>query len=521
MIAVLAAFMAGCYLLDLNEQPEVVNPLPGYPVSAVPDQPAKTIEPVSFYLADGYDPAETDTGKTAFALAETSFSRGGNALPNFMAVSEEQENGAIVRFFDTGNSLAASVYFADNSMFPNGFLLNLGEDGIAHGTFSDYNKSEETFSLTLRYEGEPRVFEKLVLNKNVFRVYQDDTDLPDGQNSRIRNCIATMSVWAAMAIRFNAELDAENAPEESASTSDVSESSGISKFSDGSTLFDGIEEDMRKVVESVCLIGKPVETFLAAIYGKTEAIAKAGTAINAKTGAPRKIAVSVTEPVITTVVPSDDEEPDGEDEVAEEKRKAPRFTIYYYPDYPDSQDKPEEKQYIPVLKEDESPGIGQEFYIKPHDQPDAVTAVTSNIRFYFEAAASEEIEVKTNRDFSPLNFLYHPVNVKKDGEVYYFEVKKANGFVGDYKKTTLTIKPYNGADPEHPADFSYYYVNGREFSGEEGFAINFFDAPSHPEQDEVLTPQKFETDSSAVSNFVPFNPARYIVPDEEYFALAE
>jgi hypothetical protein len=508
VIAVLTAFTAGgCYLLDLYEQPESekVNPLPGYPVTDVPDQPAKTIEPVSFYLADSYDPAETDTGKTAFALAETSFPWDENPLPHFMAVSEEQETGTVVRFFDTGSGLAASVYFVGDRLFPDGFLLNRGEDGIARGTFSDYNKSAETFSLTLHYEEASRAFEKFVLNKNVFSVYQDDQNLLDGQNSRIRNSMTAMSVWTAMTIRFNAERepDAENTPSESP------DGAGSKSLSAGS------EEGIQQAVENICLIGKPVETFLAAVYGKTADIAAAGTAISETMAAPPKIAVAVTEPILTAVTPSEDEELDGEDE---EKRKAPRFTIYYYPD---DGEKPEEKRSIPVLKEDEPPEIGQEFCIKPHDQSNGFT---SSIRFYFEVAASEEIEVKTSRvftsrAFSSRNYLYHPVNVKKEDGTCYFEVKKENGFIDDGTKTALTIKPYNGADPELPADFPYYYVNGREFAGQEGFVINFLDAPSRSEQDEVLTPKKCAAESPHVSNFVPFNPARYLLSDEAYFPI--
>jgi hypothetical protein len=113
-------------------------------------------------------------------------------------------------------------------------------------------------------------------------------------------------------------------------------------------------------------------------------------------------AITVTPIDLADIGAEDDDEPDGDsgEEPPEppplppEKRKAPRFAVYY-------RDEEGKKQTLPVMREGQAPETGDEFYIRPHDS--IVRNATSNVKFYFETTSVEppDGEIKTCRVFSP------------------------------------------------------------------------------------------------------------------------
>jgi hypothetical protein len=455
--------------------------------TAIFDGLTESATPVTFYLTDGYEPSETATGKTAFLPK-------GEGIPeNFLITSEELDGGTVVRFLAGDSGMAVSVYFDEGKTFPRGFLFN-EETGESHingfrGTFSDYDEITETFSLTLRYGEEEHTFDGLVLNKNVLTAYQDDTNLTPGQNTRARNYVTVLGVWTALTLQF------EEAVAESGETKAMS---GICRIG---TAVAGLRHSEFTVVS------KDVVTRGSAVHAKVE------SPVAVVVVAPVTVAVSV----VGRIADGEESDPPTESPLPPAKLYAPRFELYYL-------DEAGEKKPVPVIREGNKPkGLSQEFYIRPHDM--IFDDYTSNVRFYYTVGMyeiSDDIPAITCK-FSPQNSFYSESNISsgtaENGDQY-FEVKKRNGArsINDLT-TTLTIKTYNKtrtADPDKPQYYEYYYVNGEEFTGENGFVIHFIDYVTEAEKAEVLIPEHTVEHNPLQMALAVFPVIPYILPDS-YF----
>jgi hypothetical protein len=476
---------------------------PSYPANVDP-VPAAPSKQVSFYLTDGYEPSTTDTGKTAFALD------GPNAPKNFMVISEEAGDGTgdtVVRFLDGENGMSASMYFSGKAAFPggpefpDGFILTQENEDTLVGKFSLYNPETETFSLTLEYEGEKETFE-LVLNKNIFSVYEKDGGLTPGQNTRVQNYITALGVWTAITLQLEAETP---------------DGINMSRSVTGGPQYfiESLLKGIGKAVAKIRKMGAAVVSVATAVFGATyKVVAVAAAVIGVTISAPAVTAIAVAVAVVATVVTvaailskddgkywSEESEEDAPSApvLPLEKRQAPRFKVYY-------RDASGE-HLIPVMREGQNPAITQEFYIPPHSSS-KYTAV-AGVKFYYEVTLLESINdtIKTKYLFSADDTPYRPAETGEENGINYFEVKKRNG-TGDDSRTVLTVKVYNGSKTSAEEDgkkdgnlvyFPCYYVNGQEFSEGEGFVINFIDEPSDAEKKQVLIPGSFVSDSVSYS----------------------
>jgi hypothetical protein len=458
---------------DTAPPPQKQRPL--YPVSVIPQSGQQPTIPVSFYLSDDYEPTETDTGKTAFALS------GDKTLEKFLATSEERGNGAVARFLDGESGTSVAVYFTGGEPFPASFTLD-SEEGAVSGFFSAYHEETETFALTLQCGAETYgPFESFTLNKNVFGLYQDDKNLTAGKNVRIRNYITALSVWTSMTYWLNKQM----------------------------TEMEDAERGLKKAMENICEIGAVITVAAGAFEITAAKAVSVATDIGIVIAAPVVAAVPVAVPIaVTHVTLADIGENEANEEPAEPplppaKLKAPRFDIYYL-------DEAGGQQPLPVMRGGQTPEIGEEFYIRPHGT--GIRNATSIVKFYFKVASVETTdgEVKTSLVFSPEDDPYLPVSVKADEGGNYFEIKKYDGFRSfDSIKTTLTIKVFNGTattDSEHPVYFPCYYVNGEEFTGGEGFVINFIDKISPDEESQVRIPQRTISETPGTYNIEPVLP---------------
>jgi hypothetical protein len=447
-----------------------------------------------------------------------------------MAVAEEQEDGdTAVRFLDGGNGMAASMYFSGGAApaFPSGFVLNRENEDTITGTFSPYNEDAETFSLTLEYEGETQTFDGLVLNKNIFSVYQNDDSLTPGQNTRVRNYVIAVGLWTAIMLQF--EEEAEVVPLNGISMS--------RNFIGGPQYawWNPISA-IKKAVKSIFSIGSAIASLASSLFGKAGKLlgtvaAVVGMVVSAPVVTVIATAVVITAAIIEVIVIASggdgkNNEGDVPSDLPPEKRQAPRFRIYY-------RDEAGVEHNIPVMRQGETPQISQEFYIRPHDED---YTYTSNVRFYYETTILEGIddEIKTKYVFSEKTTPYREVEPGRKDGVSYFEVKKLNGR-NKNGRISLTVTVFNGSktSPEEEgkengnlAYFPYYYVNDEEFTGGNGFVLNFIDKPSSAEEELVLIPEHTEAESvitySVAPDALPSVPLVNIIPanDEEWYAVS-
>jgi hypothetical protein len=254
--AVLVSFTAvSCPQVSLSETaslPPESSPEPKarYPVPVALEEGKSPITPARFYLDENYEPAEADTGKTAFAF------KGKGELEAFLAAAEETGDDTVARFLDGSNGMAAAMYFTGEEPFPARFTVVSEEDSTAvHGVFSPYDDETETFALVLHCGEETSgPLTGFTLNKNAFDIYEDDLELSAGENARIRNYVTAMSVWTAMTSQFQTAM--ETGEYESALSGILS--SGTGCFFAGGAV-EAVGRGVKKAVDNICAIGVKIE----------------------------------------------------------------------------------------------------------------------------------------------------------------------------------------------------------------------------------------------------------------------
>ncbi|MCL2411707.1 MAG: hypothetical protein FWC97_08700 [Treponema sp.] len=159
------------------------------------------------YLDENYQPTTNDIGKMAMFIDNNKLAEGvvviaelpGNYIDNEMVVRViNRQNNSVVSFF----------YFADQ-LFPHRMVLTIdGEEAI--GNFSVYNPLTETYSITFsNEEGETEVFDNLVLNKNVFSLHENNDELSETQNVRLRNIVTTLALWNSLAFQVDDDFEVD------------------------------------------------------------------------------------------------------------------------------------------------------------------------------------------------------------------------------------------------------------------------------------------------------------------------
>jgi hypothetical protein len=75
--------------------------------------------------------------------------------------------------------------------------------GIVTGNLSFYNPTTERYSVLFEKEGEEMCeLREIKLNKYVFQVYQDQEDLDESQDLRLKNIVTALGVWDSIALQI-------------------------------------------------------------------------------------------------------------------------------------------------------------------------------------------------------------------------------------------------------------------------------------------------------------------------------
>jgi hypothetical protein len=490
---VLLAFTAmSCSLLNSGE-PEGKEK--EYPDPTPPTKQKDPSMPTTFYLTETYELSETDTGRTGFFVGDEA------SLRDFLTVAEDLGDQRIaVRFINAAKNQTISLYFPSiSATFPNKIIMDMGPELKIEGTFGPYAGITETFSLTLaplREGGESGLMEDLVLNKNVFTLYQNDEMYTSSQNTRIRAYLIALAVWVPIQQRFAEMLS------QSSQSFGANMSRGLIpeiQYSWSWGWVDDLVDGAKNFIGAIVDFGKNIIDTVVDIFSDAyDAIVKIGVFIGITIPSPIVAIAAAAITVVTVILKlipdfTDDDEatkgPQGPPPLSPEQKAAPLFEISY-------EDESGTRHPLPVMKEGQAPDITQEFYIRPHDDG---MIVTSGIKFYFTAGTRD-----TSGNVPELSFEFSSKGVKRD--VYeenitsgvtannetYFEIKKYNGYRSQTDiRTTLTVKVINKTattDAEHPVYFPLYYLNGTEFAGDTGFVINFLDRPSASELEQVIIP---------------------------------
>jgi hypothetical protein len=98
-----------------------------------------------------------------------------------------------------------SMSFKKDSNFPHS--MNISVDSKEYYAYvSQYNAVNNTYHVTFISDNYFEMMDNVVLNENIFTLYEDDPELSDSQNRRMANMIVAMGVWGSLYATFDEQL---------------------------------------------------------------------------------------------------------------------------------------------------------------------------------------------------------------------------------------------------------------------------------------------------------------------------
>ena len=98
-----------------------------------------------------------------------------------------------------------SMSFKKDSNFP--YSMNIKVDSEEYYAYvSKYNAVNHTYHVTFVSNSDFEMMDNVVLNENIFSLYENDPELSDSQNRRMANMIVAMGVWGSLYATFDSQL---------------------------------------------------------------------------------------------------------------------------------------------------------------------------------------------------------------------------------------------------------------------------------------------------------------------------
>jgi hypothetical protein len=137
---------------------------------------------------------EEDEGRTALFIEDNPNARG------VIVIADTYLSYKRVIIYNSNNDSTVAMYFASGARFPYFMSARHGEDEF-HAYFSYFRDSSSTFDVFLSDDDFFWPITNLVLNRNIFDLYQMEPgylDRDESQNLRIRNIIVALGLSASL-----------------------------------------------------------------------------------------------------------------------------------------------------------------------------------------------------------------------------------------------------------------------------------------------------------------------------------
>jgi hypothetical protein len=175
---------------DLFSSPDVSWP---DPVVITPGEGT----PRYVYLDTSGNIIENDTyGRTLLYVEENKNAEG------VLIVADKFSSEDRVIVHNQNNNSTVSMFFEQGSNFP--YLMIIKRDAeVYYAYLSYYKTASSTYDIMFEKDGEISQMTDLVLNKNIFTVYQNDSALNQSQNLRLRNITIALGLWGSLYNAFD------------------------------------------------------------------------------------------------------------------------------------------------------------------------------------------------------------------------------------------------------------------------------------------------------------------------------
>jgi hypothetical protein len=151
------------------------------------------------YLDSSYQPTTTDIGITVLVVENNEMASGVLVLAE--VAENNVENGSVVRVVNTNNESLVSMFYYEGQKFPHKMVITK-DDITVQAQFTQYNMTNQNFSLTLEYEGESGTIDDIGMNINVLTLYHFQDELTESQNVRIQNIVISLAIWDCIALQI-------------------------------------------------------------------------------------------------------------------------------------------------------------------------------------------------------------------------------------------------------------------------------------------------------------------------------
>jgi hypothetical protein len=170
--------------------PVVPSPLP-------PEEPPLVLTPgvgtpCYFFLDSEGNFIESETdgpGRTGLLVKDNELAKGA------LVYSDDTDYEDRVAFVYK-NSIV-SMFFKKGNNFPHRMAITDGSDAY-YAFLSPYDAVNHTYHATFTSNGHYEMMDNIVLNENIFILYENNPELSDSQNRRMANMTIAMGVWGSL-----------------------------------------------------------------------------------------------------------------------------------------------------------------------------------------------------------------------------------------------------------------------------------------------------------------------------------
>jgi len=144
------------------------------------------------YLDNDGNVAEEDTyGRTGLFVEDNKNAEG------VLIVSDKVSSEDRVSVYNQNNNSTVSMFFKSGSNFPYYMIIKQNEE-IYYAHLTYYRTATSTYDIIFEKDGDYSPVTNLVLNQDIFTVYEDDPELTDSQNLRLRNITIALGLWGSL-----------------------------------------------------------------------------------------------------------------------------------------------------------------------------------------------------------------------------------------------------------------------------------------------------------------------------------
>jgi len=138
------------------------------------------------------------SGRTGLIVEDNQFAEG------VLVYSDDTGTEDRVAFVNEDNIV--SMFFKKGSNFPHRMSINDGSNTY-YAYVSSYDNGNSTYNIAFLKNGSYEMMDHVVLNKDIFSLYENNSELTNSQNRRMANMIVAMGVWGSLYATFDKQLN--------------------------------------------------------------------------------------------------------------------------------------------------------------------------------------------------------------------------------------------------------------------------------------------------------------------------